>query len=1033
MKKILILFLLPFYLFGQSKLINLYRNSNEPAKVSFNIENNISVSARDFFTTYSESFGLNPINSLKEVSLNVEKNGLKHYKYKQYYNQLEIYGAHYILHEYNKKVVNGNGIIYPYQDINLIPKINSSEAITICEKTLNCKSSDIEVHSNDLVLINRNYPYSDGELVLAYVIEIHQDNPIHDSRKLIIDAITKQVILNFSTLKNCFMEKGKVQTRYHRDHDMDADKDGSEFITRDNTRGGGILVTNKKGLVYSDADNEWNKGTKDYDNGVHDLFWGLQSTYDYYKNKLNRDGADNKKLPIRALLLDEEVYVNAFWSPTLYTLNFGIGDNVNYSALTSLDVVSHEFTHGVTQFSAGLEYLYEAGAMNEAFSDILGKAVEYEYDRDSFNWYIGARFAKLKSQAFRNMENPNPYQCPKYYKGIQWKTGSGDNGGVHSNSGVLNYWFYLLCTGKDTVNEVKVRFNVKKMTFDSAALFAYTLLNNYLGPTSTYYDAREASLLLAANWWGSCSPNYLNIVEAWKAVGVGTSAIDNDIQLVNTNSFTSACKDGFYTINSRINNLGCTSSIPSGTEIILFYKLDTFPIYQETLTLATSITGANHIDFNFKVNPKIVKGGTSRLTVWMESGIDSDTSNNRYILNINKIGNSTDFDFRLVNFNVVGAPCPVVGNTYFATGFLSYLGCSVLPAKTELDLFFEFKDSSFTYKYITPTSIYPQGFINLMGIPIPRSFLGAKRYKLSIRYPKDTVFTNNSINSQMVFINNRILNELETFANVKYDSAKLAVSTDSFNTAIILNNTEFSSEAIHITGGRILNPNGSLIPRNQQDQNSMFTSNSKFTTRMYICADLASLTSPKFEFDIAQKLGSFNYDSLNWNFPRSPASTRVTFFNPAGEILYQEFIFEAAKDIVKEHHVIDIPAKTTYIEMYNLCLSGGVSANGDIDPNGDLIIIDNVVITGATNVDDIDNRGSRIEIFPNPSKGEITIINKEFNDQISSIKIYNLMGQEAKFSRMGTNKLNLEESGTFELLITTKNGLIFSKRVCIIE
>lgn len=53
--------------------------------------------------------------------------------------------------------------------------------------------------------------------------------------------------------------------------------------------------------------------------------------------------------------------------------------------------MGHELTHGVTQFSAGLEYLYESGAMNEAFSDIFGKSVEYYYDQQSFNWLIGVK------------------------------------------------------------------------------------------------------------------------------------------------------------------------------------------------------------------------------------------------------------------------------------------------------------------------------------------------------------------------------------------------------------------------------------------------------------------------------------------------------------------------------------------------------------------------------------------------------------------------------------------------------------------
>lgn len=1037
MKNLFILSLLsPFFIWGQQLPVDIKRNAAEPARSSVHVHSGESIEAVNFFQQYESLLGLSQDHSMKQTSTQVEKNGIQHYKFKQYYKGLEVYGADYILHEKNKNLLNGNGLIFPIVDLSIEPRINKDVIKEISAQSLNLNLDQIDFHSQELVVLNSHYPFSDGEMILAYILEVHIDVPTTDHRKIIIHANTGEVIRNFTIQTNCFQDKGKVQTRYHGEHDIDAEKEGSVFISKDLTRGGGITVTNKAGKLYQDSDNQWVKGTNNYNNGMHDLFWGLQKTYDYYKQRLNRDGADNKKLPIKAFLLDTEVYVNAFWSPTLWTLNFGIGDNGNFSALTSIDVVGHEFTHGVTQFSAGLEYLYEAGAMNEAFSDIIGKAIEYEYDRDSFNWYVGGRFSKSRAQAFRNMENPNAYQCPKYYKGIQWKTGSGDNGGVHYNSGVLNYWYYLLCTGKDTVNEAKVRFKVAKLGFDSATLFAYTLLNNYLGKTSGYYDAREASLLLAKNWWGECSPGYHNIAEAWKAVGVGSNATDNDLQLINTNALTSACKDGGYFISSRINNQSCSKEIPIGTELKLYYKLDTFSVVTEIVTLSQAIPPSSHMDFFFTKNPTIVKNGQSRLTVWMEANVDADTSNNRYSFLVSKISTSTDHDFRINNFNIIGAPCPIEGDMYIANSSSAYNGCTVIPPGNELQLLFEFKDSTYRYKYLNPTSIYPQGFINIMNIPIPRSFLGLKKFKLSLIWPKDTVLNNNSLNTQIVMVNERVLNELETFSDAKYDSVKLVVFSDSFNSSGILQNTEFGSEVLTITGGNIISPTNTFIPRNDADQSQVFSRNARFTTKMYICADVSQITSPKLEFDLAQKIGSFNYDSINLAIPLAPASTRIRFFNSNNDQLDQVFIFNASKTFVKEHHEYDIPPTTTYIDVTNLCFNGKLDSNGEMSQEGDFVVFDNVIITGGTLVSDPEKELG-IRIFPNPSQDKIFINCQSDLDCITEYKIINSLGQIVEFkSKLQPSKLvelSVQEPGTYHVSVKSKEGRVMYSKFIVIR
>ena len=128
-----------------------------------------------------------------------------------------------------------------------------------------------------------------------------------------------------------------------------------------------------------------------------------------------------------------------------------------FRPLTSLDVVGHEIGHAVCEKTANLTYANESGAMNEGLSDIWGASIEaYAVGTLGFTsggvkakstWLIGEEIDKVQV-ALRSMSDPKSLGQPAYYKGVNWYTGTGDNGGVHTNSGVLNHWFYILTVGK---------------------------------------------------------------------------------------------------------------------------------------------------------------------------------------------------------------------------------------------------------------------------------------------------------------------------------------------------------------------------------------------------------------------------------------------------------------------------------------------------------------------------------------------------------------------------------------------------------
>ncbi len=146
-------------------------------------------------------------------------------------------------------------------------------------------------------------------------------------------------------------------------------------------------------------------------------------------------------------------YVNAFWNGSYVAL--GDGDQVEFRELTALDVVGHEFAHAVTDFTSDLIYQDESGALNEAFSDIIGANVEYYAEANGLepgvtmspDWLVGEDFDLRGSvnPGFRNMGDPEEDGDPDHY--IDRYVGSDDNGGVHTNSGIGNHAYYLLVNG----------------------------------------------------------------------------------------------------------------------------------------------------------------------------------------------------------------------------------------------------------------------------------------------------------------------------------------------------------------------------------------------------------------------------------------------------------------------------------------------------------------------------------------------------------------------------------------------------------
>jgi Zn-dependent metalloprotease len=200
---------------------------------------------------------------------------------------------------------------------------------------------------------------------------------------------------------------------------------------------------------------------------------------DYFNKALQRNSIDNKGMDLILNVHFGEDYMNAFWDGDEMT--FGDGDGEIFIGFTqSLDVVAHELSHGVTQFTADLEYSGQSGALNEHFSDVFGSAItQYVLKQDAgqADWLVGNEIMgpTLYGEALRSMQapgtaydnnllgkDPQPAHMNDYY------AGNDDNQGVHINSGIPSRAFYLVSMEIGTDKAALIWYDALQKLWSSA-------------------------------------------------------------------------------------------------------------------------------------------------------------------------------------------------------------------------------------------------------------------------------------------------------------------------------------------------------------------------------------------------------------------------------------------------------------------------------------------------------------------------------------------------------------------------------------
>ena len=566
-----------------------------------NFRTNININAASIFKDYHIEFGLANNDEMRLNKIQNDELGFKHYRYQQYCNGIKIDGCEFIVHVNNKgKVYCANGRMVSGLNKSVVPSINKNQAIDFAKKYFNSKQFMWEspywenwlkqktkdnnatyFPKPELVFykIPNSKQWDSKNFKLAYSFQVFSLSP-NFGKKVYVDATTGSVINTIPLELDC--NPSNVSTIFNGNRSINTDayqinnyrlKDDCQTATV-RVRDWNSSTDNRSPIEITSSPNNWSSDNQRFGGSV---LWASKQAYNYFLNIHGRNSYDNNN----GIL---EAYINAVFrrsdgsyytdNATMDFLNgimkVGLGNGgILENSFAALDIIGHEYAHGVTGFSASLTYEGESGALNESFSDIFGETIE--------NYVLGHNDFLLgndRAEGFiRSMQNPKSRSQPNTYGGQYWiptvqcsPTDMNDRCGVHTNSGVQNFWFYLLCNGGVGTNDNGYLYSVNGLGIQKARAIAYRNLTYYLTSSSVYGDAKIGSINATADLFGGGTSEVSSIIDAWCAVGLGTTCSPSvsDLTIINQQTSNTNLTAGVpFTVYFAEDNIGAASASPN--------------------------------------------------------------------------------------------------------------------------------------------------------------------------------------------------------------------------------------------------------------------------------------------------------------------------------------------------------------------------------------------------------------------------------------------------------------------------------------
>jgi bacillolysin len=478
--------------------------------------------------------------------------GRTHERLDQYYRGVRVVGGQIVRQLEGRLTASIFGTLYEQIELDTTPRLSADQAQARAAAITGGKL--LQGRAPELVVLPHDDRYALAWIVYTRttgdVVELFVDAATGTELKR-LSAIHKQAAVGTGT--GVRGDRKKVSTTrvgdaYYASDDLRPPVINTLDMKSDIVRTFDILdgiVAPVQSDIARDGDNTWDDPT------VVDAHAYLGWSYDYAFKRFGRRGVDNADRPVLAIVhpvnranvfASEELlifFINAFYCPPcgpngVGMLMFGEGVPPNVSTLggqhidyfsASLDIVAHEFAHGVTDQSSRLILEDEPGALNEGFSDIMGVGTEFFFAStggQQTDYIIGEdTFRPVRPGAvpgIRSLADPGMHGNPDHYS--RRFTGFEDSGGIHINATIPGHAFYLAIEGGTNRTSGLSVQGVGGGNREQIERVFYRAFTSFLTPNARFTDARRATLQAATELYGGSSPAFRAVQQAWDAVGV---------------------------------------------------------------------------------------------------------------------------------------------------------------------------------------------------------------------------------------------------------------------------------------------------------------------------------------------------------------------------------------------------------------------------------------------------------------------------------------------------------------------------------
>lgn len=424
--------------------------------------------ARAFLGRYGSLFGVDDAASeLRTVRVQKADRGRSSVRFQQVHQGVPVLAGEMMVNlDAQENVLSANGEVTQVPGLRVLPAVTANSArqaaIGKVAKQYRVRARTLSVGRPELWIYDPALLGGSGLRgpVLVWRMDVFAGD-LGDVREFVlVDALKGVVALNFNQVPH-------AKQRY--------------ICDRDNVVGAPEACASG----YARSEGQPARGIADVDLAYD--YSGI--TYNFFRSRFGRDSLDNKGMALRSTVRycpDAATcpFQNAYWNGK--QMVYGSG----YAAAD--DVVGHELSHGVTDFTSHLFYYYQSGAINESLSDVFGELIDLTDargdDAASKRWEMGEdlpddAMACFADGAIRSMKDPTLCGDPDRITSAKYKSGWEDQGGVHSNSGVNNKAAYLMTDGGTFNGRTITALGVTR-----TAVIYYEVEANLLTSGSDYND-----------------------------------------------------------------------------------------------------------------------------------------------------------------------------------------------------------------------------------------------------------------------------------------------------------------------------------------------------------------------------------------------------------------------------------------------------------------------------------------------------------------------------------------------------------------